>query len=159
MPRKSPSVSRQTKTPSAAAWTLLRVVLGVQSIAAGVFSLVGWSATVRFNAIALGASAAAAATALGSAALILGGISLVTGRAQQLGALALLAFLIPATIRHFVVSRTLGAEGAALVELAVRGQLASAAKNVPLIALAAAILLEWKRSSLLSKEPARLAEP
>ena len=128
------------------AFLILRVVVGLQFVAAGAFSLRGWEATVLFNALLVGPDLAGLATGLAVALNLVGGLSLVAAIQPRLGALLLLAFLLPATIRHGVAAQHadallsgLGSEPDAtaleLAGLARRGQLAAVAKNVALMAV------------------------
>jgi uncharacterized membrane protein YphA (DoxX/SURF4 family) len=120
------------------AWLLLRLVVGAQFVAAGAFSALQWRATVDFNATLTGSALAPAATALAIGLLIAGGTSVTLDYHARIGALLLLAFLIPASLRHLLVASEVTAHVPAasdLAALAKRGQLASFAKNLALMAL------------------------
>jgi uncharacterized membrane protein YphA (DoxX/SURF4 family) len=113
------------------AWIVLRICVGLPFIGSGIFNSINWDASNQFNAILLGDTAAPVLTILG-VAQILGGLSIVTGYQMRFGAALLLAFLLPATIRHFVVAQLLVGEDP-LTVLAKRGQLSCVEKNVGLI--------------------------
>ena len=83
-----------------------------------------------------GSAAAPLATAVATVLVVGGGGALASGRGVRIGAGALVLFLIPATVRHLVVAGDID-PGLQLADLARRGQLASAAKNLALIALMA----------------------
>jgi uncharacterized membrane protein YphA (DoxX/SURF4 family) len=137
-------------------WRPLRVTAGIQFVVAGAFSAVSWTATVEFNRALVGAAASPAATGLASALLIVGGLSLTIGYETRIGAVCIVAFLVPATIRHLLVVASIDS-GAPLSELAERGQLASASKNLVLIALMLALALEARGGSR-SPTGSRVAE-
>ncbi len=127
-------------TEAAPSWRVVRVVAGLQFVVAGVFSIASWSSTVRFNETLVGDAASPAATGIGVALTIIGGLGLASGYRTNIGAALVLAFLVPATIRHLLVAASTDA-ARPLGELAERGQLASASKNLVLIALLIAIAL------------------
>lgn len=140
---------------ASAPWLLLRLLVGCQFIAAGAFSLLRWDATVAFNALLTGPSLAPAATALAIGLTIGGGLSVATGWRARLGALLLIAFLVPATVRHVLAAghasellsglATQSAAAVDLADLARRGQLAAVAKNIALLAVATFIALRGVR--------------
>ena len=82
------------------AWLVLRILVGLPFVASGVFNAINWDASNQFNAILLG-SAAPVLTILG-VLQIAGGLSIISGYQMKWGALLLLAFLLPATLRHFL---------------------------------------------------------
>lgn len=140
MPASPSSQAPESPTP----WRVLRWVVGLQFMAAGSFSALQWQATVDFNALLTGPGLAPVATALQVALALGGGVSLVANLRPRLGASLLLAFLVPATVRHgfaaheatHLVQSAGGAAGDAverLGALARRGQLASIAKNIGLV--------------------------
>ncbi|MEM9187699.1 MAG: hypothetical protein AAGF12_00885 [Myxococcota bacterium] len=120
---------------------LLRWALGVQSVAAAVFSLAQWKSTVAFNTAITGQAGAPLGSAVAVALLLAGGVSLLTNRWVRAGSACLLVFLVVATVRHGLVAADISAVEP-LGALAKRGQLASLAKNVPLIAAVVTILLQ-----------------
>jgi uncharacterized membrane protein YphA (DoxX/SURF4 family) len=136
---------------SIVSWRPLRVTAGIQFVVAGAFSALDWTATVEFNQALVGVAASPAATGLASALLIVGGLSLSIGYQTRTGAMCTLAFLIPATIRHLLVVASIDGD-APLGELAERGQLASASKNLVLIALMIAFALGDRAG--LGRQPA-----
>lgn len=124
-------------------WILLRVIVGLPFIAAGLFSAIHWNASVAFNAELTGPALAPAFTAL-AVSQILGGLSLVTGYKARLGAVLLLAFLLPASVRHLWIAQHVAGFGvgdAELVTLATRGQLASLEKNIGLIGVMVFVII------------------
>ncbi|MBP9144335.1 MAG: DoxX family protein [Thermoanaerobaculia bacterium] len=112
------------------AWLVLRVCVGLPAIASGIFNAINWDASNEFNSILLG-GAAPVLTILGIAQ-ILAGLLIITGYQLRLGVAIMLAFWIPATIRHFLAARALVGDDP-LVILAKRGQLSCVEKNVGLI--------------------------
>jgi uncharacterized membrane protein YphA (DoxX/SURF4 family) len=112
------------------AWLVLRVCVGVPAISSGIFNAINWDASNEFNSILLG-GAAPVLTILGIAQ-ILAGLLIITGYQLQVGVAIMLAFWIPATIRHFLAARALVGDDP-LVVLAKRGQLSCVEKNVGLI--------------------------
>ena|SRR5688572_17879233 len=113
------------------AWLVLRILVGLPNIGVGLFNLINWDASNSFNAILLGDTAAPALTILGIAQLA-GGLMIITGYQLRLGVLLILAFLVPATLRHFLAARELVGDDAVTV-LARRGQLSCVEKNIGLI--------------------------
>jgi putative oxidoreductase len=112
------------------AWLVLRILVGLPFIGSGIFNAINWEASNAFNAILLG-DAAPLLTVLG-VAQIAGGLSIISGYQLRWGALLLLAFLLPATLRHFLAARALVGDDA-LTVIAKRGQLSCVEKNVGLI--------------------------
>jgi len=117
-----------------------------------VFSAAHWQATVDFNALLTGNTLAPVATAFAIGALIAGGLSLLTGRHTRVGALLVLAFLVPATIRHVIAAghavqlaepAVVAAQPVVgeLSQLAKRGQMAAVVKNLGLIAVVVFVAL------------------
>ena len=132
-------------TPSRSAWLILRVLVGLPFVASGIFNAINWDASNQFNAILLGESLAPSLTILGIAQ-IAGGLSLITGFHMKWGALLLLAFLLPATLRHFLAARELVGDDA-LTVIAKRGQLSCVEKNTGLIGVMIFFLLaHWHRA-------------
>ncbi len=137
---------RSSADPRAAtSWRILRWVVGLQFVAAGCFSALQWQATVDFNALLVGPTLAPSATLAQVLLALLGGVSWVGHVRPRWGAIALLIFLVPATMRHVVAAQAVadlaatvgpGTAQEALAALARRGQLAAVAKNVALIGLA-----------------------
>lgn len=115
-------------------WRAVRVVLGLQFLVSGLFSAVSWSDTVSFNETLAGTAGAPVFTAVGAALLILGGLLLIVGYRIRVASIAVVVFLVPATIRHFMIARDIGPD-LALADLAERGQLSSGVKNLALIAV------------------------
>ena len=113
------------------AWLVLRILVGLPNIGVGLFNAINWDASNSFNAILLGDTVAPALTILGIAQLV-GGLLIITGYQLRLGAFLILAFLIPATLRHFLAARELVGDDA-LTVLAKRGQLSCVEKNIGLI--------------------------
>ena len=114
------------------AWLVLRVCVGVPAIASGIFNAVHWDASNQFNAVLLG-NAAPVLTVLGMAQ-ILAGLLIITGYQLRVGAALMLAFWLPATVRHLVAARALVGDDP-LVVLAKRGQLSCVEKNVGLMSV------------------------
>jgi uncharacterized membrane protein YphA (DoxX/SURF4 family) len=121
------------------AWLILRICVGLPFIGSGIFNAVNWDASNDFNAILLGTTAAPVLTILGVAQII-GGLSIASGYQMRFGAVLLLAFLLPATIRHFVAAQALIADDA-LTVVAKRGQLSCVEKNVGLIGVMIFVLI------------------
>jgi uncharacterized membrane protein YphA (DoxX/SURF4 family) len=126
------------------AWLILRILVGVPFIASGVFNAINWDASNAFNAILLGETLAPALTVLGILQIV-GGLSIVSGYQMRFGALLLLAFLIPATIRHFLAARALVGDDP-LTVIAKRGQLSCVEKNSGLIGIMIFLLIVDLRS-------------
>ena len=128
-------------------WLLLRVGVGVPAIASGLFNAIHWDASNQFNAILLG-GAAPVLTILGIAQ-VLAGFLIVTGYRLRVGVAIMLAFWIPATIRHLLAARALvGNEP--LVVLAKRGQLSCVEKNVGLMGVMLFLFVADLRGRLAS---------
>lgn len=126
------------RTEPASPWRIVDIVAGLQFVVAGLFSILNWSSTVTFNETLVGEAASPTATGLGAVLSIIGGLCLTAGYRTGLGAFLVLAFLVPATIRHLLVVASIDA-ARPLGDLAERGQLSSASKNLVLIALLIAI--------------------
>ena len=131
---------------------ILRIVVGLQFVAAGSFSLLRWDATVAFNALLTGPGLAPVATAAAIALTVAGGLSLVTGIRARWGAVLLILFLLPATVRHVIAAGAAAEllqqaggvaadQAAELAGLARRGQLAAVAKNIALLGVTAFIAM------------------
>ena len=114
------------------AWLVLRVCVGLPAISSGIFNAINWNASNEFNSILLG-GAAPVLTILGIAQ-ILGGLAIISGYPMRVGVAIMLAFWIPATIRHFLSACALVGNDP-LVVLAKRGQLSCVEKNIGLIGL------------------------
>jgi uncharacterized membrane protein YphA (DoxX/SURF4 family) len=112
------------------AWVVVRVGIGLPAIGSGIFNAINWDASNQFNSILLG-GAAPLLTILGIAQ-ILGGLLIITGYQLRVGVAIMLAFWIPATIRHLLAAGALVGDEP-LVVLAKRGQLSCVEKNVGLI--------------------------
>jgi uncharacterized membrane protein YphA (DoxX/SURF4 family) len=117
-------------TPPPSVWLALRILVGLPFMASGVFNAINWDASNAFNSVLLGDTLAPALTLLGIIQIVGGGL-IIAGQVKW-GALVLLAFLLPATLRHFLAARELISEDA-LTILAKRGQLSCVEKNVGLI--------------------------
>ena len=111
-------------------WLVLRICVGLPAIASGLFNVINWDDSNQFNSILFG-GAAPVLTILGIAQ-ILAGLLIITGYQVRVGAAIMLAFWIPATIRHLLSARALVGDDP-LVVLAKRGQLSCVEKNVGLI--------------------------
>ncbi|GEM_PF-2468290 len=142
-------------------WTVLRITVGLQFMAAGAFSALKWSATVDFNAVLVGAALAPTATAAAIVLNLVGGLSILTAVRPRWGAVCLLVFLVPATVRHLLVAQQVisvldqvpvSEPAALLADWARRGQLASLAKNVALAGVAAFIALGGMPETLEERE-------
>ena len=131
--------------PPRAAWLVLRILVGLPFVGSGIFNAINWDASNAFNAILLGETAAPALTILGIAQ-IAGGLSIITGYQMRYGALLLLAFLLPATLRHFLAARELVGDDP-LMLIAKRGQLSCVEKNVGLIGVMLFFLFVTRRRS------------
>ena len=136
MPR---SESAAVNEPRRSAWLVLRILVGLPNIGVGLFNLINWDASNQFNAILLGEAAAPALTILGIAQLV-GGLMIITNFHLRFGALLILAFLLPATLRHFIAARELIGDDP-LTVLARRGQLSCVEKNIGLIGVMLFFLL------------------
>ncbi len=111
-------------------------------VGSGIFNTINWDASNQFNAILLGESAAPVLTILGILQIV-GGLSIIFGYQMKWGALLLLAFLLPATLRHFLAARELVSDDA-LTVIAKRGQLSCVEKNTGLIGVMLFFLIaEW----------------
>jgi uncharacterized membrane protein YphA (DoxX/SURF4 family) len=121
-------------TDAASSWRVVRVIAGLQFAVAGVFSTLNWHGTVSFNATLVGDDASPVATGVGVALSVVGGLCVASGYRSAIGAVLVLVFLVPATVRHLLVVASIDASRP-LGELAERGQLSSAAKNLVLIAM------------------------
>lgn len=112
------------------AWLVLRVCVGLPVIASGIFNAINWDASNEFNSILMG-GAAPVLTILGIAQIV-GGLSIISGYQMRIGVAIMLAFWIPATLRHFLAARALVGDDP-LTVLARRGQLSCVEKNIGLI--------------------------
>src|SRR5688572_24134898 len=113
------------------AWLVLRILVGLPNIGVGLFNAINWDASNAFNAILLGDTAAPILTVLGIGQAV-GGLMIITGFKLRWGAILILAFLLPATLRHFLAARELVGDDP-LTVIAKRGQLSCVEKNVGLI--------------------------